>query len=384
MPFAFKKIELSYRLAHRNFNDFALPPDGRLVSVLLFFFFRTFATLNADRKMKRHYTIPVFVPEMACPYRCTYCNQYNIAGKAVAPPPGEVRNIIDTYLRTFPSDSIRKVGFFGGSFTGISIEKQNQYLSVVQPYIKAGQIHEIQLSTRPDYISPEILENLKKHHVRTIELGAQSLDDEVLRRSNRGHTVEDVQCAADMILQEGFDLGLQMMIGLPGDTFEKSMRTAALFAEMGARYTRIYPTLVIKDTDLEKLYNIGEYTPLSMEEAVRWCKELLKFFEERQITILRTGLHPSEGLLDGSNLVAGPFHVSFKELVMTALWQDILQQALSGQQGESITIRVSPTQLNFAIGHKSANKKMLLSQFEKVFFLGDEKLTGYQTKISCK
>ena len=334
--------------------------------------------------MKRHYTIPVFVPEMACPYRCTYCNQYNIAGKAEAPHPDKVRSIIDTYLNTFPSDSVRKVGFFGGSFTGIPIEKQNQYLSVVQPYIEAGQIDEIQLSTRPDYISFEILENLKRHHVRTIELGAQSLDDEVLRRSNRGHTVEDVQRAADMILNEGFDLGLQMMIGLPGDSLEKSMRTAALFVEIGARYTRIYPTLVIKDTDLEKLYHAGEYSPLSMQEAVQWCKELLKFFEERQITILRTGLHPSEGLLNGSNLVAGPFHVSFKELVMTALWQEILQQQLAGQQGESITISVSPSQLNFAIGHKSANKKRLLAQFERVCFLGDETLRGYQMEVGAR
>ena len=331
--------------------------------------------------MKRHYTIPVFVPEMACPYRCTYCNQYNIAGKAEAPHPEEVRKIIDTYLSTFPADSIRKVGFFGGSFTGISIEKQNQYLSTVLPYIEAGQIHEIQLSTRPDYISAEILTNLKKHHVRTIELGAQSLDDEVLRRSNRGHTVEDVRRASKMILDEGFDLGLQMMVGLPGDSFEKSMNTAALFAEMGARYTRIYPTLVIKDTDLEKMYHAGDYAPLSMQEAVHWSKALLLFFEKQHITILRMGLHPSEGLLDRSNLVAGPFHVSFKELVMTALWQDILHQQLHQQKGKSVTIRVAPAQLNFAIGHKAANKQSLLTQFKEVFFLGDNRLTGYQMEI---
>ena len=318
--------------------------------------------------MKKHYTIPIFIPEKACPFRCIYCNQYTIVNKLQIPSNDEIRETIEKYLTTFPVQGIKKLGFFGGSFTGMSVAEQNQYLDIAMPYIESKQIESIMLSTRPDYISEEILDNLKRYKVEMIELGAQSLDDEVLRKSGRGHNVEDVKRAATLILNKGFKLGLQMMIGLPGDSFEKTMKTAQEIVDLGAHCTRVYPTLVIKDTPLEMTYQSGKYTPLSLAEAVEWCKHLMKIFVENNVTILRMGLHPSEGLITGSSLVAGPFHRSFKELVLTELWKDILEENTKKQSGEHLIVEVSPTSINAAVGYQSLNKKSLQQRFKSVSF----------------
>lgn len=316
--------------------------------------------------MKQHYIIPIFIPEKACPFRCVYCNQYNITNQQNAIEPAEVKDIIEQYLATFPPFAQVKVGFFGGSFTGLSIEEQNRYLDVVQPYIECGQISGIQLSTRPDYINDEILHNLLVKHVVTIELGAQSLNDEVLRLSGRGHTAEEVEKAAKLIRSYGFMLGLQMMIGLPGDSAESALQTAQKIVELGATCTRIYPCLVIKDTDLEKQFKDGNYKPLSMEEAVSQTLDVMELFERNSIQILRVGLHPSEGLLNRETLVAGPFHVSFKELVLTEKWKRKILSQIKGKQGNNIQITVNPLQVNTVVGYQGANKSMLETLFKNV------------------
>jgi histone acetyltransferase (RNA polymerase elongator complex component) len=279
--------------------------------------------------------------------------------------PEEVDGIIRQHLSTMGGDCHIRIAFFGGSFTGMSIEEQNQYLDIAFPYVQNGTVEGIQLSTRPDYITPEILDNLKCHGVSLIELGAQSLDDEVLQAANRGHTALQVQEASAMIRQHGFELGLQMMIGLPGDTKEKAMRTAQLIADFGAACTRIYPTLVVPHTRLATDYAEGRYQPLSVEEAVDWCKDIYLFFQEKGITVLRVGLHPSEGLLSGNSYLAGPFHVSFKELVMSAIWHDkILEQLQGNPQAEAI-IKVPAGEINYAVGYGGSNKK----KFPNVSFL---------------
>lgn len=256
----------------------------------------------------------------------------------------------------------------------MTITEQNRYLEITKPYVEKGAIEGIQLSTRPDYITKEILDNLKHYHVKIIELGAQSLDDEVLLQAGRGHGKAEVEMAARMIREHGFDLGLQMMIGLPGDSYEKAMLTAKQIIEWGAKYTRIYPTLVVSDTHLEDLYRTGQYKPLSLEEAIAWSKDLMLLFEKHGVVILRMGLHPSEGLINGTKLVAGPFHVSFKERVMTALWQDELFLQIGKQKGEHIVIKVHSKQINAAIGYAKQNKNKLLLQFKKVSFLADDTL----------
>lgn len=305
----------------------------------------------------KHRVIPIFIPQKACPFRCAYCNQFAIAGQDHILGPEEVEDIIQQHLATIPQGSHIRIAFFGGSFTGMSMEEQNQYLDVAFPYVQNGSVQGIQLSTRPDYITPEILDNLQRHGVSLIELGAQSLDDEVLQAAHRGHTVQQVQEASAMIREHGFELGLQMMIGLPGDTKEKALRTAQRIADFGAACTRIYPTLVVPHTRLALDYAEGRYQPLSLEEAVDWCKDLYLFFQEKNITVLRMGLHPSEGLLSGKGYMAGPFHVSFKELVMSAIWHDRILEQLHGDHQAEAIIKVPAGEINYAVGYGGANKK---------------------------
>lgn len=304
-----------------------------------------------------HRVIPIFIPEKACPYRCIYCNQFAIAGQAQIPTASEARQTIDKYLSTMPDYVEKRIAFFGGSFTGMSIEEQNLYLEIARPYWEQGLISGIQLSTRPDYITQEILDNLKAHGVTLIELGAQSLNDDVLRKAGRGHTVRQVEEASSLITRNGFQLGLQMMIGLPGDTLETSLQTARLIHQFGASCTRIYPTLVVQNTVLSRLYESGRYIPLTIEQAVEWTKHLYLFFTEHDIQILRIGLHPSEGLLSGKDYLAGPFHVSFKELVLTALWHDRIEVLAKQHNGKPFTLEVPAREINYAIGYQSANRK---------------------------
>jgi len=323
-----------------------------------------------------HKVIPIFIPQKACPYRCIYCNQFAIAGQICVPLPSDVDNIIQSHLATMSPECDKRIAFFGGSFTGMSISEQNEYLNIAERYLKQNLISGIQLSTRPDYITDEILDNLKAHGVTIIELGAQSLDDEILKRVGRGHTVEQVAVASRKILSYGFKLGLQMMIGLPGDTLDKSMRTATQIVDFGAEYTRIYPTLVVEDTLLAQWYREGKYAPLSLEEAVTWCKTLYPFFIEHNVNVLRVGLHPSEGLLSGKDYLAGPFHVSFKELVLSAIWKDkLLQDRQLQNNTEEVTIVVHPSQINYAIGYNAENKNLLLKKHKKIHYQTDEHLS---------
>ena len=266
------------------------------------------------------------------------------------------------------------MGFFGGSFTGLDLKDQEHYLQLVQPYIISGKVNSIRLSTRPDYIDINILEILKKYNVRTIELGAQSTDIEVLKKSGRGHNFQAIFEASEMIKKAEFRLGLQMMIGLPCDTLNRSKKTAQDFIDLGAKDVRIYPTLVIKGTALEELYMQEKFQTLTMAESVRWAKEIMLMFENAGVRIIRMGLHPSEGLMEGGDLIAGPFHQSFRELVLTEIWFDKLQK-LSHSNAEKITISVPPEQFNYAIGYDKRNKNFLLEHFRNVTFIKDINLT---------
>ena len=331
--------------------------------------------------MKRFCVIPVFIPEKACPFRCVYCNQFHITEHTCSVDPEDVKQQIDNYLKTISSETTVRVGFFGGSFTGMLIAEQNRYLDVVQPYIEQGSISEIQLSTRPDYINEEILKNLQTHHVTTIELGAQSLDDEVLRLAGRGHTAAEVEQASALIRSYHFKLGLQMMLGLPGDTRDKALKTARRIVELGAQCTRIYPTLVIKDTELETMYREGNYQPLTMDEAVAQAADVMDIFEQAGVQILRVGLHPSEGLISKEALVAGPFHVSFKELVETGRWRRKLVAVLGDRCGGILQLTVHPQNVNALIGHGGVNRKWLEERFQQVVIRQDEGVENGKLKV---
>lgn len=315
----------------------------------------------------KHYNIPIFIPELACPNRCIYCNQRHISGQLQAVKPEEIKQIIEQHLATFIRPSEVELAFFGGSFTGIDEKDMLTYLQIVQPYIEQGEIKSIRISTRPDYINEKILDILQQYNVKDIELGAQSLDEEVLAFAKRGHTVRDVENASQLIKSYGFSLGLQMMIGLPLDSVEKSKETAKKILELGAESTRIYPTLVINNTDLADLYRQNKYKALSLEEAVDWTAEIYKIFSQTSIKILRVGLHPSEALINGTELLAGPFHVSFKELVLTKIWQEKFEALPINTK----TILVNPREINYAIGYNSKNKQLLQKKFPYLKFISD-------------
>ena len=315
----------------------------------------------------KHYNIPIFILELACPNRCIYCNQRHISGQLQAVKPEEIKQIIEQHLATFIRPSEVELAFFGGSFTGIDEKDMLTYLQIVQPYIEQGEIKSIRISTRPDYINEKILDILQQYNVKDIELGAQSLNEEVLAFAKRGHTVRDVENASQLIKSYGFSLGLQMMIGLPLDTVEKSKETAKKILKLGAESTRIYPTLVINNTDLADLYRQNKYKALSLDEAVDWTAEIYKIFSQSSIKILRVGLHPSEALINGTELLAGPFHVSFKELVLTKIWQEKFEKLPINTK----TILVNPKEINYAIGYNSKNKQLLQKKFPYLKFISD-------------
>jgi len=324
--------------------------------------------------MMKHYNIPVFLPELACPFQCSYCNQSKISGQLCLPQVDEIKSLIERNIQTFPQIERKvEIAFFGGNFTGLPAKTQISYLDIAEEFVQKGLVQGIRLSTRPDYIDGSKLELLKKYSVKTIELGAQSLDDEVLSLSGRGHTSQDVFDAAGLILNHGFRLGLQMMIGLPGDAFEKARATANKIIAAGAHETRIYPCLVIKDTQLEKLYQQGSYTALSLNQAVEWTSELLNLFELGGVRVIRIGLHPSEEL-NGSGLIAGPYHPSFKELVMTSLWRKLFEKESNWPKTRKMKIHVNPKEINFAVGYMATNRKWLTDNGLYATFVGDKEL----------
>ena len=331
---------------------------------------------------QRHYTIPVFIPEEACPNQCVFCNQHRIAGAECAPSVEEVIRKINAHLLTIPAEGEVEIGFFGGNFTGIPLAEQQAYLGSVQNFINSGRVQGIRLSTRPDYITPEILSFLKQYHVTSIGLGAQSLDDGVLKLAGRGHTSGQVALASQLITDHGFKLGLQMMIGLPGDTPEKSMFTAKEIIRLGAACTRIYPTLVIKNTELEQLYLEGKYAPLPLSEAIEQVADIVPLFIEADVKILRIGLHPSEGLLDRSSLVAGPFEVAFGEMVFSKIWNSkFSNMAFPNGKRNQLVITVANGMRNPAIGYKAVNKNLLLESFRKVIFNESAELKGFEYHV---
>ncbi len=344
---------------------------------------RPFSEERFTGKMKtRHYTIAVFIPMEACPFRCIFCDQKKISGHVQVPTPEDVTEIIRSRLRTISdTNAIVEVGFFGGTFTGLSLQRQEAFLKAVGPFMEEGRVSGIRLSTRPDFIDRQRLDLLEKYRVTTIELGAQSMHDDVLKKAGRGHSAEDTINASRLISEYGFRLGLQMMVGLPGDTTEKVIDTARQMVGLKADDVRIYPLLVIRQTPLERLYRMGKYMPLSLNDAVNIVAKIHKIFEDAGINIIRTGLHPSEGLISGKELVAGPFHVAFKELVLTKLWHEKLEHLLRNQNAENLCVFVAPGQMNYAVGHRSANKIMLLEKYKKVKFITDNSLKERQYHV---
>ena len=260
--------------------------------------------------------IPIFVPHKGCPNQCSFCNQKHITGQITETTPKMAKDTIEMYLKTIDTKKFHtEIAFYGGSFTAIDVEYQTSLLKTAYEYVKSGQIKGIRLSTRPDAIDDKILDNLCKFGVTEIELGVQSMCDDVLELNKRGHTSLQVKDAVSLIKKRSFSLGLQMMTGLLGDTYEKSIYTANEICALKPDFVRIYPTLVFNNTDLAEFYRKGEYTPPTLEDTVKLCRELLDIFENRNgIKVIRMGLFMNDNEAK-ENFLAGPYHPRFRELV---------------------------------------------------------------------
>lgn len=326
--------------------------------------------------MKEKYNvIPIFVPHEGCPHDCIFCNQKSISGQVEQVNAKTVKATTESYLDTLP-EAYTEIAFYGGSFTGIEKEKQEELLKSAYEYVKRGKVNGIRVSTRPDYIDGDSLNLLKTYGVKTIELGVQSMDDDVLDKSFRGHTSEDVVKASQIIRDFGFELGHQVMIGLPGDTPEKDFFTARKIVGLKPDIIRIYPVLVIKNTGLEKLYCKGLYNPLDLMEAVEISREMLKLFKKNDINVIRIGLQVTENINIGKDVVAGPFHPAFKELVESELRYEMLEYMLEGfnpGEKENMTIKVNDREVSVTIGHNKCNIKKLYDKygFKKIAVAGD-------------
>src|SRR3712207_4868322 len=273
--------------------------------------------------------IPIFVPHQGCPHDCIFCNQKKITGVSTSVTEKDARKTIVDALKTMPDDANVEIAFFGGSFTAIDIDIQERLLAVAKEFKDAGRVQDIRLSTRPDCIDSVELDLLKKYGVTIIELGVQSMNEDVLIKSIRGHHRDVVFTSSKMIKVAGFKLGLQMMLGLPGDSEERCMATAKDFVDIGPDFVRIYPTLVVKETGLEEELKAGRYRPFSLEECIDITKKLMVIFRLNNIGVIRVGLQATEDIQLGMDVLAGPYHPAFRELVRSRMVRDYLDYILS-------------------------------------------------------
>ncbi len=332
----------------------------------------------------RHINIPIFIPHMGCPNQCVFCNQRSISGHmdfSLSEVEGEILQVLSTANE---EDEV-EIAFFGGSFTGIDRNLMTELLEIAEKYIRMGKVSSIRLSTRPDYISEEILGILAHYSVKTIELGLQSMRDEVLLASKRGHDAKCAERACKMIKERGFSLVGQMMIGLPSSTLEDEIYTAKRICELGADGARIYPTVVFYETELACMMQCGAYTPPSLDEAVERSKEALKIFVENDVRVIRVGLCASENLSSAESVMGGANHVSIGELTMSALYLDIALSELekADKTGGDLTIFVPIGEKSKMIGQKRRNIKKIKEKygFINIKVLEKKELLIYNIKI---
>lgn len=311
--------------------------------------------------------IPIFVSHQGCPNDCVFCNQRSITGVDESFDGDKHANMIDEYIESIKDveNTSVEIAFYGGSFTGIEKSLQEKYLRLAYGYIEASKVDAIRLSTRPDYIDEDILNLLKKYGVKTIELGVQSFDDGVLKISNRGHNSQIVYEKSKLIKEFGFILGIQLMIGLPGDSYETAIESARCAASIKPDIARIYPTLVIKDTELARMYENGFYSPLSLEDAITTAKEMYKILTKSNVNVIRIGLQPTENILEGNDVICGPFHSSFRHLVESRILLEDLERKLTeaNYRDKELNIEVNNRKVSEMIGIKKENINYLKNKY---------------------
>lgn len=271
--------------------------------------------------------IPVFIPHAGCPHQCIFCNQKTISGQAETSLEQAKKQIVK-YLQWLQPSTENEIAFYGGTFTGLPLKLQEDLLSLADSYIVKGIVGSIRISTRPDYIDKESISLLKNHHVNLVELGIQSLDDNVLRIAERGHTAADAEKAVIFLKSEGFHIGMQMMVGLPGQDWESLSATVTKVVSLKPDVARIYPLLVIKNTPLETMYRNKLFSPLTLAEAVAQAAYVYERLDASGIDVIRIGLQADEELCRENNIVAGPFHPSFGEMVQSFQYRTWVSEQL--------------------------------------------------------
>lgn len=321
----------------------------------------------------KHRNIPIFIPHLGCPNMCVFCNQRSISGRQSFEKESVVSEI-EAALATLPIDCETEIAYFGGSFTGIDRELMIYLLDVARKYVTfpregRAKVSGIRFSTRPDYINEEIMAVLAEYPITTVELGLQSMDDGVLKLSNRGHSAADAEKACRLIKKAGYSLIGQMMIGLPGGNLENEVETAQKICDMGADGARIYPTVTFYGTELAEMAKRGEYEMLTLEDAIVRSKEVLKIFRKESVECIRIGLCASDNLGDESKVMGGANHPALGELVMGELYYDEMREFLQKAskrcvlKDKSIQILVPTGQLSKAIGQNGKNRERLLAEF---------------------
>ena len=330
----------------------------------------------------KHSNISVFVPHVGCPHKCSFCDQRTISGAQSLPRGNYVRQVCEQALREVRSPEDTEIAFFGGSFTAVPRDYMLELLEAAREYVGEGKFRGIRCSTRPDCISTEVLELLKGFGVTAIELGAQSMKDEVLAANERGHTAQDVVNASRLIKDYGFELGLQMMTGLYKSSLADDMETARKIADLAPDTVRIYPVVVLRGTRLGQLYLSGEYAPAPFDEMVEVCADIMKLFTERGIRVIKCGLHASEFV--EQDMVAGYYHPAFRELCEAAIYRSNILRAIEKELPDcrgSVTAEVSSRCISKAVGQKRANIEFFRERGLDVTIVGSETVPIYECKL---
>ncbi|MBO5065172.1 MAG: radical SAM protein [Clostridia bacterium] len=327
----------------------------------------------------KHANISLFVPHMGCPHQCSFCNQKTISGSIKQLTPEDVFDTLNEAERHNNNPLNTEIAFFGGSFTAIPRDYMVSLLETAKPFVDKGAFGGIRISTRPDAIDEDVLSILKKYSVTAVELGAQSTDEAVLKLNKRGHTRNDIFKASELVKNNGFSLGLQMMTGLLGDSFQKSLKTADDIVSIKPDTVRIYPTIVLEGTRLGELYKKGEYVPQTTEEAVRLCSILSEKFYKNNIKVIRLGLHSGGNVEEG--YLAGPYHPAFGELCESDVYMNIAKEKLKEIKKGKVTIFVNPREISKMTGQKGSNKEKLLREGYEVSVKGDDSLNKYEMII---
>ncbi len=327
----------------------------------------------------KHSNISIFIPHMGCPHTCSFCNQRTISGAQHVPTGEEVREICEKALSEIKSPENTEIAFFGGSFTAIPREYMCELLDAAKGFIGDGKFRGIRISTRPDCIDFEVLGILKAYGVTAIELGAQSMSDKVLELNERGHSSEDVVNASELIRAFGFELGLQMMVGLYGSTEQDEKLTMERISAIMPDTVRIYPVVVLRGTKLGELIETGEYVPFRFEKAVEMSAAAMILFEGNGIRVIKCGLHASEFV--ERDMVGGFYHPAFRELCEGLIYRYNIQFCIGGRGEGKYVIAVSPSCISRAMGHKKSNYNYFSQKGIEIKVIGDESIPKYQCEL---